>query len=149
MAPKEKQRRFPNYKVPDDWPEDWPIPECSSLDVPHYSEVEDPQVYWTEPVAEEKSETLPEHQRWKRDVLSPKGKADSPLPPSEPASSHEDPACSESTSTAAKRMKKREEERKSNDLMTCLTIREGNVVDPAALVMKKPAASSSSSQQKS
>ena len=114
----------------------------------HYADDEGPGVYWTGPGAEELNEKEPEHQRWKRDLLSPKGKADSPLPPSEPASSLEDPSCSSSTSKAAKRRKKREEERKSNDLMTCFNIRKGNVVAPEEPVMKKPAASSSSSQKR-
>ena len=114
-----------------------------------YGEVENIEDFLGPPTEEMYARMSPEHEKIYRDVYSSKGKSDSPLPPSEPASSHEDPARSSSTSKAAKRMKKREEERKSNDLMTCLTIREGNVWDPAALVMKKPAASSTSSQKES
>ena len=92
----------------------------------------------------------PEHAKLYRDLYAAKGPAAFGLPPSEPASSDEAPSSSSSTSKSAKRMKKRrEEERMCNDLMTCLTIREGEVFDPAVLQMKKPAASSSSSEKQS
>jgi hypothetical protein len=149
MAPKDKQlpKKSPSAQ---NSPASKPIEAPKRRGHPLYDD-EGPGVYWTGPGAKELNEKEPAYQRWKAGLLSPKGKADSPLPPSEPATSSEGGSRS-SSNKAAKRMKKKEEERKSNDLMTCLTIREGEVWDPAnpaVVVMKKPAASSTSSQKES